>query len=112
MYTSSRNDKDVQGSRKAFLVEVNEEQCSRVCFEVPDLSTSEGRAPMPRRLASKSTHSRVEMGAHYYGLCGGASKTHKGFDAVWVIIDRLMKSAHFLHVVTIYKVVDLAKLYI
>ena len=42
----------------------------------------------------------------------GLPRTKKGYDAVWVIVDRLTKSAHFLPVVTTYKVKDLAQLYI
>jgi hypothetical protein len=39
-------------------------------------------------------------------------KTAKGFDSIWVIIDRLTKIAHFLPVKTKYPVVAYAKLYI
>ncbi|WVZ90413.1 hypothetical protein U9M48_036718 [Paspalum notatum var. saurae] len=42
----------------------------------------------------------------------GLPKTPKGNDAVWVIVDRLTKTAHFLPVRTNYKGARLAKLYI
>jgi transposase InsO family protein len=42
----------------------------------------------------------------------GMPKTTKGFDYVWVIIDRLTKIAHFLPVKTKYSVVAYAELYI
>jgi hypothetical protein len=42
----------------------------------------------------------------------GLPKKAKGFDSIWVIIDRLTKIAHFLHVKTKYLVVTYAELYI
>jgi hypothetical protein len=42
----------------------------------------------------------------------GLPKTAKGFDSVWVIIDRLTKIAHFLPVKIKYPVVAYAELYI
>ena len=41
----------------------------------------------------------------------GLPKTAKGFDSIWVIIDRLTKSAHFLLVKATYTVVTYAKIY-
>ena len=37
-------------------------------------------------------------------------KTVKGFDSIWVIVDRLMKSAHFIPVKTGMSVARLAKI--
>jgi hypothetical protein len=42
----------------------------------------------------------------------GLPRTVKGFDSIWVIIDRLTKIAHFLTVKTEYLVVAYAELYI
>jgi hypothetical protein len=42
----------------------------------------------------------------------GLPRTTKGFDSIWVIIDRLTKIAHFLPVKTKYPVVMYAELYI
>ena len=42
----------------------------------------------------------------------GLPKTSKGFDSVWVIVDRLTKSAHFLPVKTIYPMIQYAKMYL
>ncbi|WVZ98365.1 LOW QUALITY PROTEIN: hypothetical protein U9M48_043821 [Paspalum notatum var. saurae] len=33
----------------------------------------------------------------------GLPRTHKGYDSIWVIIDRFTKSAHFLPVKTVYR---------
>jgi len=42
----------------------------------------------------------------------GLPKTSKGYDSIWVIVDRLTKSAHFLPVKTIYRTQHYAELYI
>jgi transposase InsO family protein len=41
----------------------------------------------------------------------GLPKTAKGFDSIWVIVDRLTKSAHFILVQTIYPTIQYAKIY-
>ncbi|WVZ75531.1 hypothetical protein U9M48_023576 [Paspalum notatum var. saurae] len=42
----------------------------------------------------------------------GLLRTQKGYDSIWVIIDRLAKSAHFIPVKTIYHAKTYAELYI
>ena len=42
----------------------------------------------------------------------GLPKTLKGYDSIWVIVDRLTKSAHFLAVKNIYRAQQYAELYI
>src|SRR5262249_30897738 len=41
----------------------------------------------------------------------GLPRTPKGYDSIWVIVDRLTKSAHFLPVKTTYTVAQYARLY-
>jgi hypothetical protein len=41
----------------------------------------------------------------------GLPKIAKGFDSIWVIVDRLTKSAHFIPVQTIYPTIRYAKIY-
>jgi hypothetical protein len=41
----------------------------------------------------------------------GLPRTQKGYDAIWVIMDRLTKVAHFIPVKITYKVSQLAELY-
>ena len=41
----------------------------------------------------------------------GLPRTAKGYDSIWVIVDRLTKSAHFLPVDTRYSAKKYAKLY-
>jgi hypothetical protein len=42
----------------------------------------------------------------------GLPRTAKGFDSIWVIIDRLTKITHFLPVKTYYSVITYAQIYI
>lgn len=42
----------------------------------------------------------------------GLPRTPKRHDAIWIIIDRLMKRAHFLPIGEIYSLERLAKIYI
>ncbi|XP_050216774.1 uncharacterized protein LOC126667752 [Mercurialis annua] len=42
----------------------------------------------------------------------GLPKTQKGFDSIWVIVDRLTKSAHFIPIKTTYSAARLAQEYI
>ena len=42
----------------------------------------------------------------------GLPKTQKQYDSIWVIVDRMTKSAHFLPVKTSYRVDQYASLYI
>ncbi|WVZ64085.1 hypothetical protein U9M48_013654 [Paspalum notatum var. saurae] len=46
------------------------------------------------------------------GFIVGLPRTPKGNDSIWVIIDRLTKSAHFIPVKTIYRTPKLAELYV
>jgi transposase InsO family protein len=41
----------------------------------------------------------------------GLPRTQKGYNAIWVIVDRLTKVAHFIPVKTTYKVSQLTELY-
>ena len=42
----------------------------------------------------------------------GLPRTRAGFDAIWVIVDRLTKSAHFLPICTKFSLDRLAELYV
>ncbi|KAA3466404.1 DNA/RNA polymerases superfamily protein [Gossypium australe] len=55
---------------------------------------------------------RAEMGQSYNGFVSGLPLTLKKKDVIWVVIDRLTKSAHFIPVRTDYSLDRLAELYI
>ena len=42
----------------------------------------------------------------------GLPRTQKGYNSIWVVVDRLMKDAHFILVNTTYSGARLAELYI
>ena len=42
----------------------------------------------------------------------GLSPTQKGFDSIWVIVDRLTKSAHFIPVKASYRPHQYVELYV
>ena len=42
----------------------------------------------------------------------GLPRTQKGYDSIWVVIDRLTKSAHFIPVKTVYRAKTYAEIYI
>ena len=42
----------------------------------------------------------------------GLPRTSAGYDSIWVIVDRMTKSAHFLHVKTTFSVARYARVYI
>ena len=42
----------------------------------------------------------------------GLPRTSSGYDAIWVIVDRLTKTAHFLPIKKIYSTDRLARLYV
>jgi hypothetical protein len=47
----------------------------------------------------------------YIDFFVGLSRTSRGYNSIWVIMDRLTKSAHFIPVSTTYRVRQYAKLY-
>ena len=52
------------------------------------------------------------MGKNCYGLVVGLPRTMGKYDSIWVIVDRLTKSAHFVPVKVTYNAEKLAKIYI
>ena len=56
-------------------------------------------------------HSYLEMGRYLHGLCGGFAPHIQGLDSIWVIVDRLTKSSHFIPVDTRYTARKYAQIY-
>lgn len=50
----------------------------------------------------------MKMGVNYYGRCGELPTTMDGYDSIWVIMDQLTKSAHFILIKVKYMVDNLA----
>ena len=55
--------------------------------------------------------SRVEMGGITMDFIVGLPRTQKGYNSIWVVVDRLTKVAHFIPVNTTYSGARLAELY-
>nr|GFC64903.1 putative reverse transcriptase domain, ribonuclease H-like domain, aspartic peptidase domain protein [Tanacetum cinerariifolium] len=61
---------------------------------------------------STTRNPRVEVGGDSYGLITNFPRTSSGHDSIWVIVDRLTKSVHFLAFRKDYQMEKLARLYI
>ncbi|WVZ58905.1 LOW QUALITY PROTEIN: hypothetical protein U9M48_009125 [Paspalum notatum var. saurae] len=59
-----------------------------------------------------TSSSGLEVGGHTYGFIVGLPHTLKGYDSIWVIIDRFTKSAHFIPVKNRYHAQNYAELYV
>jgi hypothetical protein len=57
-------------------------------------------------------YSRVEMEEHLHGLHCGFTSHLAGYNSIWVIVDHLTKSTHFIPVAMTYMVGQYADLYI
>jgi hypothetical protein len=57
-------------------------------------------------------HYQVEVEKHLDGLHRGFACTSCGYNSIWLIVDRLTKSAHFIPVSTIYRVRQYAEFYL
>ena len=58
------------------------------------------------------TYSRIEVRHDCHEFCKWLPRTSRGYDAIWVIVDILIKAAHFLPIKKTYSTDRLAKLYI
>ena len=76
------------------------------------LPKGEGRASQIGWNLAIVAYSFMEMGGHWDGFHYWTPKTSQGYDSIWVIVDRLTKSTHFLPVKTIFPVKTYAELYL
>jgi hypothetical protein len=53
----------------------------------------------------------MEVGRNWYGFHYLVASHPKGYDSIWVIVDRLTKVAHYIPVKTTYKGSQLIELY-
>lgn len=52
------------------------------------------------------------MGNDQYGFCIGLLRSRNQYNSIWVIMDKMTKCAHFLHMSTTYSGEDYIKLFI
>ena len=76
------------------------------------MSTSKGRASKTSLITSNFGDSKIEVGSNNNGLGVGITQNNKGNNSIWVIIDRLTKSAHFLLIRVTYTLDKLAEVYV
>ena len=54
----------------------------------------------------------MEMGTHFYGFCGSLLRSQQNYDAIWVVVDQLTKSAHFIAYNMTYPMEKMSRLYL
>ena len=91
---------------------VYEEGCGLVCRAMFDLPEGQGRAPTPSWEVATLRGSTMEVGADQDGFHYIIAIHYKGFDSIWVIVDHLTKSAHFLAISEGSSAEKLAEIYV
>src|SRR5438105_1114942 len=76
------------------------------------MSTSQSRSSQISWTIATFSNTVLEMGDIHMDFIVGLPRTRKGYDSIWVILDRLTKTAHFISVNTIYRAKIYAELYI
>lgn len=94
------------------MVEGNETRHHRVCIKVLDMSTSEGRTSKVGGLLQLLSIPKWKWKYISMDFMMGLSKTRKNHDSIWVVVDRLTKSLHFLAMKVFDSVDHLARLYV
>ena len=84
----------------------HEKECGGICRKIPYVPTSQGRTSETGRDIT-ATRDPITM-----DFVSDLPKTRQNHDSVWVIVDRLTKSAHFLPVNNTYTMDKLAELYV
>ena len=66
----------------------------------------------PEGLLKKDSNSEMEVGKDSNGFYGCSLEDFGKFDSIWVVVDRLTKSAHFILVRVDYYAKHLASIYV
>jgi hypothetical protein len=75
------------------------------------MSKGEGRTPETSRITATSEDSEWKWEEIRMDFIVVLPLTQAGYDLIWVIVDRLTKSAHFIPIKTTYSSAKLAELY-
>lgn len=97
---------------KDLLVEWYEAWCDLICGKMSYFPVGEDWELEVKWHVKAFYYSWVEMGSGHDGFMIILLKTHWEMDAIWVIVDCLMKSAHFLPFKTTVDVVFMGIQYI
>ena len=90
----------------------DEEGCGTVCIRLSDLSEGEGGAPETRGNPTAFREPVWKWDNISMDFVTHLPWTFRGHDTMWVIVDRLTKSAHFLVMNLRMPMAKLAQLYI
>ena len=71
-----------------------------------------GRVPTTRHFVTDTTSSRVAEGSQFQRFHWQLPIAQRGDDSIWVMVDRLTKSAHFWSVRATHSVDSLAQIYV
>ena len=74
--------------------------------------TNKGKILETRRNSSTFAYIGMEVETHHMDFVIGLPRTQTDHDAIWVIVDRLTKSTHFLATHGTFSLDRLARLYI
>lgn len=88
------------------------EVCSGLWLQVSGVPTGEYKAPITCMSIVFPVNSGEEMGSHKYRFCLWLAEDKEPTYIIWVIVGKLTKSVHFLHVRSINTIEELAKIYI
>ncbi|GJW86629.1 putative reverse transcriptase domain-containing protein [Tanacetum coccineum] len=108
----------VGGVRKLIMDEAHTSRYSvhpgadKMYYDLRDLYWWPGMKRDIAKITSAAGSSRIEMGEDNMDLVIKLPKSSSRYDAIWVIVDRLTKSAHFLPIREDYKMEKLARIYI
>ena len=93
-------------------MEWDEERDCKFRLQMSNLSAGEGRASKARGEDTATPYSSMEMGKFTMDFVTGLPRTQRQHDAIWVIVDRLTKSSHFLPINVEDSLEKLAQLYV
>lgn len=67
-----------------------------ICCKMFDLLAGQSYAPEAGRIVVAVRDSLMEVGEFHHGFCCRLPQSRQRYKAIWVIVDRLTKSAYFL----------------
>jgi len=77
-------------------MECNEESDRTICDKVSGISASKGRTSEISQTSLTIANTKIKVGEYHHGLRYNTYPQSKGEHAIWVVIDCLMKLAHFI----------------
>ena len=75
-------------------------------FYKPMFNLPVGKVPetLSCRIATTLKCFSMKMGSSLYGFISGLPKTKQGYNVIWVVVDRLTKTSHFIPGKSTYRV--------